>query len=94
MPGARMLRIVAMMFIDPRTEEIPRKAKIAARSRRFDGFLSHEDDPPMFLKGDEPLELSRGQPIESGVDQLLDDVEVRVCHPGRPLGRLAQAATQ
>ncbi len=32
------------------------RAKAAARSRGFDGFLSHEDDPPMFLKGNVPME--------------------------------------
>jgi len=33
------------------------KAKIAGRRPGFFGFLTHEDDPPMFLKGNDPLEL-------------------------------------
>jgi pyruvate,water dikinase len=36
------------------------RAKVAARAKGFDGFLSHEDDPPMFLKGDTELELDDG----------------------------------
>lgn len=33
------------------------RAKIAARKKGFDKFLSHEDDPPFFLKGDQPLDI-------------------------------------
>ncbi len=33
------------------------QAKAKARSKGFDGFLSHKNDPPMFLKGNIPLDL-------------------------------------
>lgn len=39
-------------------------AKVAARKRDFDRFLTHEEDPPLFLKGNMPLDLN--QPEASG----------------------------
>lgn len=32
------------------------KAKISARRRAFDRFVTHEEDPPLFLKGNMPME--------------------------------------
>lgn len=36
------------------------RAKAAARRKGFEGFLSHENDPPLFLKGDVPLDANAG----------------------------------
>ena len=41
------------------------RAKVAGRKPAFDRFLTHEEDPPMFLKGDVPLESDL--PAEGGV---------------------------
>jgi|TARA_Y100000310_G_scaffold345763_1_gene469560 pyruvate,water dikinase len=35
------------------------RAKIAARRKGFENFLSHEEDPPIFLKGDQPFDLEQ-----------------------------------
>jgi pyruvate,water dikinase len=35
------------------------RAKIAARRKGFDHFRTHEEDPPLFLKGDAPLDLDQ-----------------------------------
>jgi pyruvate,water dikinase len=35
------------------------RAKVAGRMRAFDRFLSHEEDPPMFLKGNAPMDLDQ-----------------------------------
>ena len=32
------------------------RAKIAARKKNFDRFLTHEEDPPLFLKGNMPMD--------------------------------------
>ena len=57
------------------------RAKVAARMKGFDAFLSHEEDPPMFLKGDLPMDLD--QPADH--DGVLKGVGTS---PGTVTGRV------
>jgi pyruvate,water dikinase len=45
------------------------RAKVAARRKYFDRFLTHEEDPPLFLKGNIPMD--EDQLIESDLDGIL-----------------------
>jgi phosphohistidine swiveling domain-containing protein len=40
------------------------RAKVAARRKAFDRFLTHEEEPPLFLKGDIPMNLDL-RPVDS-----------------------------
>lgn len=71
------------------------RAKVAARMKSFDSFLSHEEDPPMFLKGDMPMELD----LQTDDDGVLRGVgtspglvtgRARIVPTQRDIGRLEQ----
>jgi pyruvate,water dikinase len=42
------------------------RAKVAARRKSFERFLSHEEDPPMFLKGDVSMDLDQAAEGDGG----------------------------
>ncbi|KKN39638.1 hypothetical protein LCGC14_0741430 [marine sediment metagenome] len=48
------------------------KAKVAARKKDFDLFLTHEEDPPLFLKGNVPMD--EGETTGSDDDGILKGV--------------------
>lgn len=63
------------------------KAKIAARRKGFENFRTHEADPPMFLKGDAPLDLD----MSADADGVLRGVGTS---PGLTTGRARIVPTQ
>jgi pyruvate,water dikinase len=63
------------------------RAKVAARMKGFDDFLTHENDPPIFLKGDSPLELDPPIFGEGAVKGFGTS-------PGRATGRVRIVPTQ
>ena len=63
------------------------RAKIAARRKGFERFLSHEEDPPMFLKGDVPLDID----LPADGDGVLRGVGTS---PGLTTGRARIVPTQ
>ena len=48
------------------------KAKIAARKKSFDRFLTHEEDPPLFLKGN--LSMDEVEGVSGDIDGVLKGV--------------------
>ncbi len=55
-------------LMDGKHSQALARAKVAGRMRGFDNFLSHEADPPMFLKNDAPMALDpAGDGDEEGV---------------------------
>ncbi len=71
------------------------RAKVAARAKGFDGFLSHEDDPPMFLKGDVPLDLDETDDSDGvlrgvGTSPGLVTARARIVPTQQDIGRLEQ----
>ena len=63
------------------------RAKVAARRKGFERFLSHEEDPPMFLKGDAPL----GIDVSADADGVLRGMGTS---PGVTTGRARIVPTQ
>ncbi|MEE8397616.1 MAG: PEP/pyruvate-binding domain-containing protein [Desulfobacterales bacterium] len=71
------------------------RAKTAARRKGFEGFLSHEEDPPMFLKGDMPMALdlpTDGDGVLRGVGTSpgLVTGRARIVPTQKDIGRLEQ----
>ncbi len=69
------------------------RAKVAARRRGFDRFLTHEEDPPIFLKGDVPLALdpaADGDGVLRGVGTSpgLVTARARIVPTQKDIGRL------
>ncbi|MDP7357568.1 MAG: PEP/pyruvate-binding domain-containing protein [Pseudomonadales bacterium] len=65
------------------------KAKIAGRRKGFERFLSHEEDPPMFLKGSVPMDLD--QPADGDSEGVLKGLGTS---PGTVTARARIIATQ
>lgn len=65
------------------------KAKIAGRRKGFERFLSHEQDPPMFLKGNVPMDLD--QPADGDSEGVLKGLGTS---PGSVTARARMIATQ
>jgi len=65
------------------------RAKVAARRNAFESFLTHEEDPPLLLKGDLPLDLD--QAAEGDSNGLLRGVGTS---PGKVAGRARIVPTQ
>jgi pyruvate,water dikinase len=66
------------------------RAKVAARKKGFDRFLTHEEDPPMFLKGNVPLTSGEVAPVRAG-DGILQGLGTS---PGLAIGRARIIPTQ
>lgn len=69
------------------------KAKIAARRKGFENFRTHEADPPLFLKGDTPLELDVSADSEGvlrgvGTSPGLTTGRARIIPTQKDIGRL------
>ncbi|UCG82515.1 MAG: hypothetical protein JSW38_10005, partial [Dehalococcoidia bacterium] len=66
------------------------RAKVTARKKAFFNFLTHEDDPPLFLKGNVPLDS--GEMVTSGAgDGILNGFGTS---PGVASGRARVIPTQ
>jgi len=69
------------------------RAKVAGRRKGFDCFRTHEEDPPLFLKGDEPLDLeqpTRGAGVLKGIGTSpgLVTGHARIIPTQKDIGRL------
>jgi len=69
------------------------KAKIAARRKGFENFRTHEADPPLFLKGEAPLDLdvsADGEGVLKGVGTSpgLTTGRARIIPTQKDIGRL------
>jgi len=59
-------------LLEGKEPQVLARAKVAARRKGFDHFRTHEEDPPLFLKGDEPLDLE--QPADGASSGVLRGV--------------------
>jgi len=71
------------------------RAKAAARKKAFERFLSHEEDPPMFLEGDVPMDLdppADGDGVLRGVGTSpgLTTGRARIVPTQKDIGRLEE----
>ena len=71
------------------------RAKVAGRSKGFDGFLTHENDPPIFLKDDEPFDIEMsadGEGVLRGVGTSPGSVtaRARIVPTQKDIGSLEQ----